>query len=195
MNFEFFIAKRIISRQPGKKRKRNALVGTAVVAIALGLSVMIIAVAILTGFKQEITDKLVGFSSHIQIVNLDQNSSFETEAIDMNQDFLPELTKMPGINHYNPFITKPGIIKAGVEIQGIYLKGLDSTYSWDFFEDYLTEGELPDYSSGKSQNSIFIGQSLASLLKLKTGVKIIAYFVQEPFKMRPFIVSGIYETL
>ncbi len=194
MNFEFFIAKRIISRQPGKKIKRNALVGTAVVAISLGLSVMIIAVAILTGFKQEITDKLVGFSSHLQIVNLDQNSSFETAAIDLNQDFLPDLKKMPGISHFNPFITKPGIIKAGMEIQGIYLKGLDSTYSWEFFEDYLIEGELPDYSTDKSQNSIFIGQSLASLLKLKTGDKIIAYFVQEPFKMRPFVISGIYET-
>ena len=194
MNFEFFIAKRIISRQPGKKIKRNALVGTAVVAISLGLSVMIIAVAILTGFKQEITDKLVGFSSHLQIVNLDQNSSFETAAIDLNQDFLSEIKKMPGISHFNPFITKPGIIKAGMEIQGIYLKGLDSTYSWEFFEDYLIEGELPDYSTGKPQNSIFIGQSLASLLKLKPGDKISAYFVQEPFKMRPFVISGIYET-
>lgn len=194
MNFEFFIAKRIISRQPGKKRKKNALVGTAVTAIALGLSVMIIAVAILTGFKKEITDKLVGFSSHIQIVNLDQNSSFETEAINSDQDFLPELNKIPGISLLNPFITKPGIIKSGIEIQGIYLKGLDSTYSWDFFEEYLVEGKLPDYSSGKSQNGIFIGQALASLLKLKTGDKIIAYFVQDPFKMRPFIIRGIYET-
>ena len=194
MNFEFFIAKRIISSQSGKKKKRNALIGTAIVAISLGLSVMIIAVAILTGFKQEITNKLVGFSSHLQIVNLDQNSSFETQAINRDQDFLTELNDLPGISHYHPFITKPGIIKSGMEMQGIYLKGLDSTYSWEFFKNHLNEGELPDFSSNPSHNGIFIGQSLANLLQLKTGDKITAYFIQDPFKMRPFIVEGIYET-
>jgi len=170
------------------------LIGTAIVAIALGLSVMIISVAVLTGFKQEITDKLVGFSSHIQILNLDQSSSFETQPISRNQDFLPELRKMPGISHFHPFITKPGIIKSGMEMQGIYLKGIDSSYNWSFFEEHLTEGEIPNFSSDKAQNDIIIGQALASLLKLKTGDKIIAYFIQEPFKMRPFVIKGIYES-
>ncbi len=194
MNFEFFIAKRIISRQPGKKRKGNALIGTAIIAIALGLSVMIISVATLTGFKQEITDKLVGFSSHIQIVNLDQNSSFETQPISKNQDFLPDLNQLDGISHFHPFITKPGIIKSGMEMQGIYLKGIDSSYSWNFFKEHLIEGEIPDYSSQDSHNEIIIGKALASLLQLKTGDKITAYFIQEPFKMRPFIIKGIFET-
>jgi len=170
------------------------LIGTAIVAIALGLSVMIISIATLTGFKQEITDKLVGFSSHIQIVNLDQNSSFETTAINREQDFLPELMAMKGISHFHPFVNKPGIIKSGMEMQGIYLKGIDSSYSWTFFEDYLKNGEIPDYSTEKSNNEIIIGQSLASLLKLEAGDKITAYFIQEPFKMRPFIIKGIYET-
>lgn len=194
LNFELFIAKRIISRKADKKRKGNALIGTAIIAIALGLSVMIISVATLTGFKQEITDKLVGFSSHMQIVNLDQNASFETESINRNLDFLPGIEKIPGIKNYHPFITKPGIIKAGNEIQGIYLKGLDSTFSWDFFKNYLIEGELPDLKSKDPDNKIIIGHKLASLLKLRTGDKIIAYFIQEPFKMRPFIIQGIYET-
>ncbi len=163
-------------------------------AISLGLSVMIIAVAILTGFKQEITNKLVGFSSHLQIVNLDQNSSFETQAIKRDQDFLSELNNLPGVSHYHPFITKPGIIKSGIDMQGIYLKGLDSTYPWGFFQKYLNEGELPNFTSDTSQNGIFIGQSLANLLKLNVGDKITAYFIQDPFKMRPFVINGIYET-
>ena len=161
MNFEFFIAKRIISSQPDKKKKGNALVGTAVVAIALGLSVMIISISILTGFKQEITNKLVGFSSHIQIVNLGQNTSFETEPINRDQDFIPDLKVLEGVNHINPFITKPGIIKSGMEIQGIYLKGIDSTYSWSFFQNHLAQGEIPDYNTDEPTNEIFIGQALA----------------------------------
>ncbi len=194
MNFEFFIAKRIISRRTAKKRKGNTLIGTAIIAIALGLSVMIISVGTLTGFKQEITDKLVGFSSHIQILNLDQSSSFETQPISRIQDFLPELRQLKGISHFNPFVTKPGIIKSGMEMQGIYLKGIDSSYSWSFFEEHLKAGELPDFSSADAQNEIIIGQALASLLKLKPGDKIRAYFIQTPPKMRPFTVKGIYDT-
>jgi lipoprotein-releasing system permease protein len=194
LNFELFIAKRIISRKAGKKRKGNALIGTSVIAIALGLAVMIISVATLTGFKQEITQKLVGFSSHIQIVNFDQNSSFETEAIKKEQDFLPVLRKIPGIQTFHPFITKPGIIKSGMEIQGIYLKGIDSTYNQGFLEGYLIEGQFPDVANKDPGNQIVIGKTLATLLKLRTGDKITAYFIQEPFRMRPFIISGLYET-
>ena len=194
MNFELFIAKRIISREPDKKRKGNALIGTAIIAISLGLTVMIISVAVLTGFKQEITEKLVGFSSHIQIVNLDQNSSYETSPINRHQDFLPELNNLPGIKNIHPFVSTPGIIKSGMEMQGIYLKGIDSAYSWDFFKDYIKSGVLPDLKSPESKNEIIVGQALASLLKLNVGDKIIAYFIQEPFRMRPFIITGIYET-
>lgn len=168
--------------------------GTAVVAIALGLSVMIISVATLTGFKQEITDKLVGFSSHLQIVNLDQNSSFEKQPINREQDFLPELLGMNGIKHIHPFAIKPGIIKSGMDIQGIYLKGIDSSYSWQFFNQNLTEGEILNLDSDSVQNGVIIGKSLALLLKLKPGDKITAYFIQEPIRIRPFVISGIYDT-
>ena len=194
MNFEFFIAKRLISRQPDKKRKGNALIGTAIVAISLGLCIMIISVAILTGFKQEITNKLVGFSSHMQIVNLEQNSSFETQAISRKQDFLPELENNSRIKNIYPFISKPGIIKSGMDMQGIYLKGVDSSYSWEFFKKNIIEGNIPSFNNNEPENSILLGRHLASLLKLKTGDKIRAYFVQDPFKMRPFVISGIYDT-
>ncbi len=194
MNFEFFIAKRILSSNPDKNKKGNTLIGTAIVAIALGLSVMIISISVLTGFKQEITNKLVGFSSHIQIINLGQSSSFETQAISRNQDFIPKLKQLKGINYFHPFATKPGIIKSGIEMQGIYLKGIDSSYSWNFFQEYIIKGGIPNFSTSLPNNEVIVGQSLASLLKLKIGDKITAYFIQEPFKMRPFVIKGIYNT-
>ena len=62
----------------------------------MGLAVMILAVAILTGFKQQIREKVVGFGSNIQIVNFDSNISFETTPINEGQDFIPKIKKIPG---------------------------------------------------------------------------------------------------
>ena len=142
LSFELFIAKRIISSQPDNKNKTKPLVGTAIIAIALGLAVMILSVAILTGFKKEITDKLVGFSSHIQIVNLDNNSSFETAPIETDRQLEKQFEGIPEILHYQRFATKAGIINAKPDLQGVVLKGIDESYNYDFLSRFLISGEI-----------------------------------------------------
>ncbi len=194
LNFELFIAKRIISSQPDKKNKTKPLVGTAILAISLGLAVMIISVAILTGFKKEITDKLVGFSSHIQITNLDNNSSFETEPILATPSLINELRSISQIEHFHPFAIKAGIISTKTEMQGIVLKGIDNSYHTAFLESFLQEGEILKFSDTIASNKVLISRTLSNLLKLRVGDKMPTYFIQTPPAARPFIVGGIYNS-
>lgn len=193
MNFELFIVKKIIRSRPGKKSGANALVNVSVIAICLSMAVMILSVAILTGFKKEIKDKLTGFGSHIQISSLTANNSWETDPISSDQPFLDKLRRDPEISGVYPFATKPGIVQSGKELQGIILKGVEPGYDWDFFARNLTAGRLPDLNNPDSLE-VLISQTLASLLRISPGMKLPTYFIQDPPRMRPFRVAGIYET-
>ena len=119
MNLPYFIAQRLIKgRREGTSFSRpiNTI---AIVGIAVGLAVMILSVSILTGFKQQIREKVVGFGSDIQITNFDSNNSFETAPISSSLDFVPKIMNLPGIKHIEVFATKAGIIKTDENIQGV----------------------------------------------------------------------------
>lgn len=193
MNFELFITKRVISRQPRKKKGARSLVRISIVAIGLSLSIMILAVAILTGFKIEIKHKLSGFSAHIQITRLDSNNSFESPPITKNPKLFTQLKRFKPVAVVYPFATKPALFKSGTDIQGVMLTGVDTSYSWNFFKEYLIDGTLPDYHDTTSLG-ILISSTIANHLHLHPGSRIPTYFIQDPPALRPFVVSGIYQT-
>lgn len=199
MNTELFIAKRLI-RQKVDKLSSTGFISTkpiiniAILGIALGMAVMIIAIAIVTGFQSEIRDKVIGFGSHIQITNYDFNSSFEPNPISKTQPFYPHLDTIPGIRHIQVYATKAGIIKTDKEIQGVVLKGIGSDFDWSFFKNKIIEGIHFQLSDTLKSNDILISKYIASKLKLKTGDDLIMYFIQRPPRMRKFKISGIYET-
>jgi len=194
LNTELFIAKRIFSDKGAKKGISQSIVTIAVIGIALGLAVMILSVAIVTGFKSEISNKVIGFGSHIQILNYDTNVSFETEPISNQQAFYGDIDNLAGIKKIQEFGIKAGIIKTDTDIQAIVLKGIGSDFDWSFFNQNMVEGETFAVNDSVKTNSIIISKHISTLLKLKTGDKIIAYFIQEPARMRSFTITGIYET-
>jgi len=155
---------------------------------------MIISVAVLVGFKHEIRKKLSGFGSHIQIINFDSNTSFESQAISKNQFFYPYIDTIKGIKHINVYIKKPGIIKTKNETQGIVLKGIDSDFDWTFFKDKLIQGNIININNKKKTNDILISKYLADLLQLKLNDNLFVYFIQNPPRARKFKIKGIYST-
>ncbi len=155
---------------------------------------MIISVAVVTGFKKEISEKTIGFGSHIQILNYDSNRSFETRPISKNQDCIPKIKAIKGIRHVQVFALKPGIIKTDTDIQGVVLKGIGPDFDWSFFKKSLIEGNTFELSDSATTNNTIISKTLAQLLKLKVGDKFDMYFVQEPPRVRRFTVSGIFDT-
>ncbi len=194
MNLPYFIAGRLIKgRREGTSFSRPINI-IAIVAIAMGLAVMIIAVSVLTGFKQQIRDKIVGFGSNIQILNFDSNYSLETIPISSNQEFVPEINKIEGIKHIQVFATKAGIIKTANAIQGVVLKGVGSDFDWDFFKSNMIEGAVFTVTDTGRTNQVIISKKISEMLGLKTGDSFAMYFVQDPPRSRKFTISGIYET-
>lgn len=194
MNFEHFIAKRIVAKKQAGKNISRPIISIAIIGIALGLAVMILSVAIVTGFKSEIRNKMIGFGSHIQIINYDSNNSYETQPIDQNQQFLPELDEMEGVQHYQVFAIKAGMMKTKEAVQVVVLKGVGTDFDWSFFEQNLIQGEIAQLNDSSYSNDIVISNYISKLLKLKVGDKITMYFAQNPPRARRFKVSGIYET-
>ncbi|MEZ5070511.1 MAG: hypothetical protein R2751_06000 [Bacteroidales bacterium] len=146
MNTELFIARRLIGKKKGKQDFSRSIVSIATFGIALGLAVMIVAVAIVTGFKKEISARVIGFGAHLQILNLDSNLSFETMPVPKGLDCVRAAEELEGIRHIQPYALKAGIIKTGEEIHGSVLKGVDARYDWTFIRQNLKEGRIPELS-------------------------------------------------
>jgi lipoprotein-releasing system permease protein len=194
MNLPYFIAQRLIKgRREGTSFSRPINV-IAIIGIAMGLAVMILAVSILTGFKQQIRDKIVGFGSNIQILNFDSNLSLETIPISDTQAFIPKIKQLPGIRHIQVFATKAGIIKTDEAIQGVVLKGVGSDFDWRFFKSNMVEGSVFNVTDTVRTNQVIISKKISDMLRLKTGDSFAMYFVQDPPRSRKFAISGIYET-
>jgi lipoprotein-releasing system permease protein len=194
MNLPYFIAQRLIKgRREGTSFSRPINV-IAITGIAMGLAVMIIAVAILTGFKQQIREKIVGFGSNIQISNFDSNISFETAPICQVQDFIPKIKNIPGIKHVQVYATKAGIIKTDADFQGVILKGVGSDFDWSYFNRNMIDGSVFTVTDTARTDKVIISKKISDMLRLRTGDSFAMHFVQDPPRMRKFTVSGIYET-
>jgi len=194
LNLELLIAKKITYKNKSDRQISRPIISIATLGIALGLCVMILAVAIVTGFKAGITEKLTGFGSHIQISNYDNNNSFETYPIDKNLVPMNRLGKLDGVKHLQTYATKPGILKTESDIQGIVLNGIALNYDWTFFKNKLVQGDTITLDAARKSNQVLISQKLAQLLHLKLGDKLSVYFIQQPPRMRRFTISGIYNT-
>jgi len=194
MNLELFIAKKIhFSKEAGKQITPPA-VRIAMIGIALGLAIMMLSIAIIVGFKKEVRNKVIGFGSHIQITNFDNNSSYETIPIAVSDSLLNWINAYDGIKHAERFATKQGILKTDTDFQGIVLKGVDENYDWTFFQKNLKEGVIPTISPDKSTTDIIISAYLCNRLNLKLGDSFLSYFIQENIKARRFHIAGIYDT-
>lgn len=194
MNLELFIARKIHFSKEGNRQVTPPAVRIAIVGVALGLAVMILSVAIVIGFKKEVRNKVIGFGSHIQITNFDNNSSYETMPIAVSDSLLQALRAFPGIKHIEGYATKMGILKTDSDFQGVVLKGIDTDYDWSFFRNNLKEGELLTIDPKKTSTDVIISRYLSDLLGLKLGDSILTYFVQEDVRARKFNIVGIYET-
>jgi lipoprotein-releasing system permease protein len=189
-----FIATRLTFNKESRSSFSEPIIRISITGIALSLAVMIIAVSTVTGFKNEIRRKIIGFGSHIQIINYDANNSFETEPISKNQPFLPLLQTIPGIRHVQVFATKPGIIKTKTDIQGAIAKGVGSDFDWSFFAENLVEGSLFAVKDHSKTDKVLISKYFSDLLKLKPGDRFAMYFIDDQPRGRTFTVSGIYRT-
>ena len=192
VGIEFFIARRISSREGGPK---NVMVRIATVTVAVSMAVMIVALAVIFGFKRDITQKLTAFAGDIEIVYLDGNSSYETHPITRNPALEEAIRGLPDFKSIYPYAVKGGIIKTDEAMQGVMLKGVDAEYDWSFFEASLTGGRIPQITDTARTREILISKSLSDMLRIGLGDRIEMLFVDETSPRRDqFKVAGIYNT-
>lgn len=188
MQTEWQIARRLYYSSAAHRTARPA-VRVALAGITIGVTVMLITVCVVIGFKQTVTEKVAGFGAHIQITSFDNNNTYEYQPIFAPDSLLTMLEGLPHVASVNTFATKPGMLKTNDDFQGIVLKGLPQNKGWEFFQNNLTEGALPAKS-----NDILISQENARLLGLTTGEQVLCYFVGDALKVRKFNIAGIYSS-
>lgn len=198
MNLEFFIAKRLISTKKYKSSISAPIIKIAIAAIAIGVIMMLVSFATGMGLQEKIREKIAAFNGHILIESYDNNSSqVSLMPISLNQDFYPDFKNVSGISHVQAVATKAGIIRTETDFEGVIVKGVGADFKWENFEDFLAEGELPDFKE-KLNEDVLISQYQANRLGLKIGDKVITYFPREGFDktplLRAFVVKGIYNS-
>lgn len=194
MRFERYIANKILESKGRFSAFRNPLLRIAVLSIALGMTIMVISVLIVTGFRKQISEKVTGFGAHIEVSGFGNNNSYEGTPISSAPPFLDELKDMDGITSVNAYATKAGIIRTSEEIEGVILKGVRKGYNWDFFEKRMVSGRVPELSNDSSDREIMVSASIANRLDLQLHDEVVIYFIEQPPRIKKFRISGIYNT-
>ena len=189
-----FISDRMFSLS--KENLSSTVMRLAVTSVALAIAVMIISLAVVVGFKNQIRAKVVGFVAPIHIQSFDRNESVEETAFLIDERLLQCLQNTQGVRHYQFVANKAGMIKTDDEIQGVVMKGVGEGYDWTYFKQCLVEGTLPEYRQEERSNDVLISKNIADKLLLSVGDALRVWFIDEDMqaKGRKFTVAGIFET-
>ena len=197
MNLEYFIAKRLITAKSYKSSISSPIIKIAITAIAIGIIMMIMAVATGVGLQNKIREKVAAFNGHIVISNFDDNQSqVTTEPISIEQNFYPKFQNIDGINHIQAVASKAGIIRTENAFEGIIYKGVGTDYDFTNLEEYLVAGKIPNLKSDLN-TEILISEYLAKRLDLNVGDKFLTFFMKEKGKLpnkRNFLITGIFNS-
>ncbi len=194
MNLSYYISNRLFFTKKGNNRYTKPILLIGTLAVTLSVTVMILSIMITTGFKNQITEKIIGFGGDINITSYVNNQSYESIPIIKNQSLIFDLESNKNIVNVSSFATKAGILKNENEILGVVLKGVSSNYNWDFFNKNMVSGKTLTLSDSISSNSIIISKQVAKNLNLSLGESVFMYFAQDPPRVRKFIIHGIFST-
>jgi len=198
VNFEFFTARRIIASKDYKSSVSAPIIKIAIAAIALGVVIMLVSIATGVGLQKKIREKVSAFNGDIIITNYDTNSSDDSQIpISTEQDFYPNPSNLEGIKHIQATASKGGVIRTATEFEGVVVKGVGKEYDWQFFEEYVIEGRIPNLQENLN-DEVLISSYLANRLQLKLGDRINTFFLNEgserKTRSRGFEIVGIYDS-
>lgn len=191
---ESFIARRLYKSEQGSRSVSRPAVLIAQIGVALGLAVMLVTIAVSFGFKHEVREKAVGFSSHIHISNYESGQSHEALPVAADSALLGRLAAMPSVEHVQRYAAKPGVFRTDNDFMGYLLKGVGEDYDLSFYAQYLKDGVVPPFSDSVVSGNILISRAIADKLQLDVGDKVDSYFLQGTMRARRYTVAGIYET-
>ena len=194
MQIVSFIARRIRSVND-KTRISRPIVRIATAGISVGVALMILSLAIVSGFQEQIRNKVIGFGAHFQVTSVERGYSKDSNRLLYDADIYEQLKAVPGVKQVQVFATKPGIIESDEAMQGVIVKGVSADYDWTFIADALQEGRV--LASDDTLSHIVVSRYIAERMKLQLGDKARMMFFDsrgENHRQRSFRVCGIYNT-
>lgn len=192
MNLPLFISRRISKESTGSFS--SIINRIAIISIALGLAVLILAFMVLYGFQSEIKNKIFSLSGHLIVSKYTLDTSYEESAIVVNDSILSLIMANQRVSQIQPYVMKAGLLKTAEEVQGVIIKGVDETFDTLAFNKNMIRGSFPDFSGEKYSTEVAISQRVSNYLALDTGSSVIIYFIQNPPRYRKLKIVGVYET-
>lgn len=163
-------------------------------ALSIAIIAILLSVAILRGFKEEITTKQRGFFGDI-VVTKQSVGDYDLTPVLLSDSQTTQILSIPNIESINGFATKVGIINVNDEVEGVMLKGVEPNYDQRFLKNSLVEGDILDLTAENTEQQLLISYYLANRLSLKVGDDVIMSFVQDNrTRKRKFLIQGIYRT-
>ncbi len=189
MSASRFIASKLSDGDGRLSRTSNTI---AWISVCLSVAIMIIAIAVVAGFKAEIRARATGFMGSVMLIQPGQSPLNEQYPFSENLSYRERLQAEPGITGVSGVAWRSGLIKTDENIDGLYFKGVDSLYDFSFFANCLVDGSLPDYH-GRISNDVLLSRTTASKLGFKVGDDVVVYFIGEEVKVRKFKLCGLYD--
>lgn len=189
MNYALYLGRRLALGSGGRKSSPGVTVATA--AIALSVAVMIASIAIVLGFKREITDKVLGFTSHIVMT---ANPNEGDNLITLTPTLKKLLDSQDCIKEYSLQISLPTILKTPNDFKGVFLKTLEDKSTREFLRSNLISGTIPDYTQDITRLDVVLSRMAASQLGLKQDDKVDCYFINDDVKVRRLKIAGIFDS-
>ena len=152
----------------------------AVVSIAISFLVMIIAVAVSSGFRHEVRNGLSSMSGDVRLMPPAMSYLDENEPIESDPAYLPYVQDVQGVRSIEPAVYRAGIVKNGESIHGVMFKGIP--------------GGVRETSDSVAL-AVSIPSSLAEISGLMIGDRMLTYFVGDKVKARQFNVVSVHQTM
>lgn len=196
MNLSTFIANRITFNR--QKSFSRFIIRLSAVATAISVAVMIITLSFVNGFQETVSQKIFSFWGHIhvQYKQGDRSPTSEEISITKNDTVLEALKNNSQVKSIHPFATRYSILKSKDEMEGVMVKGLDSNYNFQHFNQFLQEGKWLHFNDSSYSREILISTHTANQLKLKLQDSVLIYFIRPDGTLRPdkLEIVGIYKT-
>jgi len=181
-----------------KSSVSGRIIKIAIITIAVSMGMILISVSSGKGLQLEIKKKTTAFNGHLQIVPFESNQSeISISPIVDSIQIKKKLMARNQVVHVQSTATKASIIKNQNMYEGVFLKGVDRDYKWDYLKSFLVEGTFPNFSNTVS-NEIIISKEIFDKLKLKLGEHIEAFFFKDINQnypnIRKFKVVGVFST-
>ena len=198
MDITYLLANRIRQTNISKSNVSARIIKIATLAVTIGIATIIIAVATGRGLQKAISQKTAAFNGHLTISTFENNTSqLSVNSFKINKDHFSILNELNSIENYQKVAYKAGLLKFDNSYEGIVFKGVDQSFYYPVFSEFITEGRFPNLSENNS-NEIILSRLLSKRLNINIGDETIGYFKRDNSQLIPnqrkYKVVGIYES-